>query len=92
MFHPDDPALHNNLGLALGRMGDYRSALGEFRRAGTESGALNNLGYVLFLNGETESAIEHYERALTLAGADRLTIAENLWLAQNALSSEADQP
>ena len=92
LFRPDDPALHNNLGLALARTGDYRSALGEFRRAGTESGALNNLGYVLFLNGEIARAIEHYERALTLAGADRLTIAENLWLAQSALSSEADQP
>ena len=81
----DDPALRNNLGLAVGRQGRYQEAMVEFRRAGTEQAALNNLGYLYYLNGEHAKAIENFERSLQASGGDRLTVVKNLQAAQAAL-------
>ena len=88
LLDPDDPAQHNNLGLAIGRQGRYQEALAQFRLVGTEQAALNNLGYLYYLNGEHARAIEQFERSLQLGGGDRLTVVKNLQAAQAALDRE----
>jgi Flp pilus assembly protein TadD len=61
---PQDRRLHNNLGLALGRRGDYSKAREHFVLAVGESGAHLNLGYILGQQGKYEEAIQHYQVAL----------------------------
>ena len=80
-----DPAVFNNLGLALGRMEYYDDALKAFQRGGSEQAAHNNLGYVSFLNGDYERAIAEYERALLVSGDQKLPVLRNLRAAQRAV-------
>ena len=77
-----DPAVFNNLGVALGRLDRFDEALQAFRRAGPEHVALNNLAFVQRERGLVFEAIESYEKALLAAPPDdRLEILRNLDLA-----------
>jgi Flp pilus assembly protein TadD len=77
-LNPDNPAAHNNLGLALGRLEQYDAALEAFRAGGNEAVAQNNLAHVYYLNGHRELATKHYEQALTLEGAEVLKAGQDL--------------
>jgi Flp pilus assembly protein TadD len=85
LINPHDSAVHNNLGYALGRMGNYRRGLKSFRKYGSESSALNNIGYTSFLNGEYVRAIRYYTAALLADPEDRDRLLVNLRAAENAL-------
>ena len=61
---PQDRRLHNNLGLALGRKGEYSKAREHFVLAVGEAGAHLNLGYILSQQGKYEEAIQQYQSAL----------------------------
>jgi Flp pilus assembly protein TadD len=80
-----DPAVHNNLGLALGRLGRYDEAMSEFQKGGDERAALNNLAYVYYLYGENDKAVELYEQALLVGSDDTVTVIRNLGKAREAL-------
>jgi Flp pilus assembly protein TadD len=81
-----DPAVFNNMGIALGRLGRYDEALEAFLRAGPEHAAQNNLGWVRYEQRHYAAAIAAYERALLAArGEERLKILENLLAARKAL-------
>lgn len=84
-----DPAVLNNLGLALGRLGRYDEALDAFLKAGTKQVAQNNLGYVAYLNGDYDRALMAYETALLEGGDDRLQVLRNFVTAQKARDSKA---
>jgi Flp pilus assembly protein TadD len=80
-----DPAVFNNMGVALGRLGRYDEALEAFRRAGPEHAAWNNMGWVRCEQGHYKAAISAYERALLAArGEQRLEILRNLLAARKA--------
>jgi Flp pilus assembly protein TadD len=61
---PLDRRLHNNLGLALGRKGEYAKAREHFVQAVGDAGAHLNLGYILNQQGKYEEAIQQYQLAL----------------------------
>ena len=56
--------MHNNIGLAYGRKGDYDKAREHFKVAVGEVGANLNLGYVYSQQSKFDQAIKHYEAAL----------------------------
>jgi tetratricopeptide (TPR) repeat protein len=56
--------MHNNIGLAYGRKGDYDKARDHFKIAVGDTGANLNLGYVYSQQGKFDQAIKHYEAAL----------------------------
>src|SRR5215510_12047084 len=56
--------MHNNIGLAYGRKGDYDKARQHFVIAVGETGANLNLGYVYSQQSKFPEAIKHYEAAL----------------------------
>jgi Flp pilus assembly protein TadD len=85
LINPNDSAVHNNLGYALGRMGKYRRALKSFRRYGSKAIALNNIGYTSFLNGDYQRAIRYYEAALMAGPGDTERLLVNLRSAEDAL-------
>ena len=81
-----DPAVFNNMGVALGRLERYDDALEAFLRGGPEHAAWNNLGWVQYEEGHYAAAISAYERALLAAhGEQRLEILRNLLAAREAL-------
>jgi Flp pilus assembly protein TadD len=86
-----DPAVHNNLGLALGRLERYDEALRAFQQAGDEASALNNLAYVHFLNGDYAEAVALYEQALLIGSEHTVTVLHNFGRARRALS-ESQKP
>ena len=75
---PRDPALYNNLGVALGRMRLYEEALDNFRRTSDEADALNNLGLVCHVNGDYGLAITYYEQSLLIGPSERDVVLVNL--------------
>ena len=86
-LQPTDPALHNNLGLALGLQGLHDEAFAEFAKVGSEAQARNNLGWVLYLDGQYEDALHQFELALSIEGDEEvLTVLRNIELASAALS------
>jgi Flp pilus assembly protein TadD len=87
-----DPAVFNNMGLALGRLGRYEEALEAFRRAGPDHAAWNNLAWVRREQGHYSAAISAYERALLVArGEQRLPVLRNLLAARKALEGHKKQ-
>ncbi len=66
--YPDNPYLHNHLGLALKRQGRVREAVSEYEKAlGLKPDyfiAINNLAVALEAEGREALAMEHYEKAL----------------------------
>jgi len=80
-----DPAVYNNLGLALSKNGRYASALEAFRKAGSEAQAYNNLGCVYLNKGKYEEAIKAFEKAIELDPSFYVTAGENLKKARLAL-------
>jgi Flp pilus assembly protein TadD len=87
-INPKDPVVHNNLGFALGRMGEYELALESFDRFGAEADALNNTGYTCSLNGDYSLAIQYYEHALRKEPTDRNRVLLNLRAAEDALLAQ----
>jgi Flp pilus assembly protein TadD len=86
-----DPAVFNNMGVALGRLGRYDEALEAFLRAGPEHAAWNNMGWVRYEQGDYSAAISAYERALLVArGEQRLEILRSLLSARKALERRAN--
>lgn len=69
-LHPDFAEAHNNLGIALSRLGDPASAAFHYGRAleilPDIGQAHNNLGCALILLGELGAAIRHYKQAIAL--------------------------
>jgi len=87
-INPNDPALYNNLGYALGRMRKYGPAFQTFKQYGHESAALNNTGFTCYMNRDYALAIRYYEKALMLNPPDRDRILVNLRNAENALLAQ----
>jgi len=86
-----DPAVYNNMGIALGRLGRDDEALETFLRAGPEYAAWNNMGWVRYEQGDYSAAISAYERALLVArGEQRLEILRNLLITRKALEQPQD--
>jgi len=86
-----DPAVFNNLGVALGRLGRHDEAFKAFLRAGPEYAAWNNMGWVRYEQGDYSAAISAYERALLVArGEQRLEILRNLLITRKALEQPQD--
>jgi tetratricopeptide (TPR) repeat protein len=77
----DEPAvlslLENNLGSALGMLGDLKGAVRHFRRAAERDPSLadarTNLGMALASQGHTQEAMEHLRAALRLNPGDART-------------------
>ncbi len=71
---PGNARAHNNLGAALGRIGQLDQALAHFQQAvdltPREVEARDNLGLALLRRGETEEAAEHFREALRLRPED----------------------
>lgn len=87
-----DPAVFNNMGVALGRLGRFDEALEAFRRAGPEHAAWNNFGWVRYERGHYKAAISAYERALLVArGEQRLQILRGLLAARKALEERTER-
>ena len=87
-----DPAVFNNMGIALGRLGRYDDALEAFLHAGPKYAAWNNLGWVRYEQGHYSAAVSAYERALLVArGEQRLQILRNLLTARKALEGGTKQ-
>ncbi len=87
-----DPAVFNNMGIALGRLGRYDEALEAFLHAGPKYAAWNNLGWVRYEQGHYSAAVSAYERALLVArGEQRLQILRNLLTARKALEGGTKQ-
>jgi Flp pilus assembly protein TadD len=84
---PGEPALLNNLGLAVGFQGLPDSAFTVFRQAGSDAQAWNNLGLVHRFHGDTEAAATAFETAGRLDPNSR-EIAANLIEARRRLSDE----
>jgi predicted ribosomally synthesized peptide with SipW-like signal peptide len=68
--HPDNPAAHNSLGLALFDKGDWEGAVAEYTEAGRldSQNAMphNNLGIVLRHKGDLDGAIASFQKASRL--------------------------
>jgi Flp pilus assembly protein TadD len=84
---PGEPAVLNNLGLAVGFQGLPDSSFTLFREAGSDAQAWNNLGLVRRFHGETEAAAVAFEKAASLDPGSR-EIAANLLEARRRLSDE----
>jgi Flp pilus assembly protein TadD len=67
---PDEPFVHNSLGVALGRSGKPEEAMEQFRKTLALSpdfpDAHNNLGGLLLSGGKPAEAIPEFEKALEL--------------------------
>lgn len=66
---PSARRTHNNLGLAAGRLGDFKRAWSEFQAGGAPAVAQNNLGWVYEQEGDRESACRCYREAQALSPA-----------------------
>lgn len=81
-IRPEDPALHYNLGTALGVSGRLEEAVAAFRRALALKPDLRfvypNLGHALRDLGRTAEAIECYNQAFALPGAEVATMSQIL--------------
>ena len=75
---PRDPAVYNNLGVALARMRLYGEALENFRRSSGDADAFNNLGLICHANGDYGLAITYFEKALLLGPSNRDVVLANL--------------
>jgi tetratricopeptide (TPR) repeat protein len=68
--HPDDPLLHNYLGLYLSQRGDREESMREYRRTVSLdplcAEAWNNLGTQLWSSGSHEEALHNYRQAVIL--------------------------
>lgn len=66
--YPDDPYLHNHLGLALRKQGRPMEAVAEYERAVELKPdyhiAMNNLAVALEAAGDRDLAVEYYRKAL----------------------------
>ncbi len=80
----DDPAVHNNLGLALGLLGRNADSFKTFRASGSVGDAYNNLGYVFFLRGDYDAAIRSYEKALLSDDTDMRRVIRNIYRAESS--------
>jgi Flp pilus assembly protein TadD len=76
--------IHNNLALALCRLGRYPEALEVFKKGGDEASAYNNLGYLYMTEGKYKEAIEAFENALEIKPGFYLKAYENLRKAKAA--------
>ncbi len=69
--YPDNPLMHNNLGLALQRQGRSEEAVAHYEEAirisPTYPDAYNNLGQIMSQRGMPEHAIELYNKTIELA-------------------------
>ncbi len=74
-IEPNNPEAHNNLGVALQRLGRLDEAAQEHREAlrlfPNYAEALNNLGIVAEQQGRLEEAVAHYTAAITLQPRER---------------------
>ncbi|MDQ3011823.1 MAG: tetratricopeptide repeat protein, partial [Acidobacteriota bacterium] len=69
--------MHNNIGLAYGRKGEYDKAKQHFTVAVGEVGSNLNLGYIYSQLGKYDEAIKSYETALKMK-PDSLPAMSNL--------------
>ncbi len=80
----NDPALFNNLGFALNRLGRGKEALPVLRRSldlrPNYALAHTNLGDSLLMDGDAEAAAAEYERALVAKPDSTATLAQLAWL------------
>jgi tetratricopeptide (TPR) repeat protein len=71
---PDAAEAHNNLGLALAKLGQFSQAIASFRKAleirPSYPNALLNLGNAFRRSGQLPDAIKTYESAIALSPAD----------------------
>jgi pentatricopeptide repeat protein len=81
--------IHNNLALALCKLGRYQEALEVFQKSGDEASAYNNLGYIYMTEGKYEEAIEAFEKALELKPGFYVKAYENLKKAKAAYQSSS---
>jgi tetratricopeptide (TPR) repeat protein len=69
-LNPDDPRVHNNLGLALVETGKPEEAMTEYQRSlelnDQSSQAHNNLGSLLAQEGKIDEALAQFQRAVEL--------------------------
>jgi tetratricopeptide (TPR) repeat protein len=76
LLSPDYPALHNNLALALDKLGKTDEAIGHYRKSleieDNSYEVHNNLGMALLEKGRIDEAIEHYQKAIRLTEGRRL--------------------
>jgi predicted O-linked N-acetylglucosamine transferase (SPINDLY family) len=83
-LRPDFAEAHNNLGMALSRIGDTAAAAACYIRAlklvPDHAPAHNNLGCAFILLGELAAAIHHYKRAISI-DPERSSAYTNLVLA-----------
>jgi tetratricopeptide (TPR) repeat protein len=68
---PENPVIHNNLGIVLQKKGKLEEAIGHYRAAlhikPDYHGAHNSLGTALAATGQLAAAISHYRRALQIS-------------------------
>ncbi|HUB81557.1 MAG TPA: tetratricopeptide repeat protein [Bryobacteraceae bacterium] len=73
-LNPDDPRVHNNLGLALAETGHPDDALAEYHKSlelnGQSSSAHNNLGSLLAQQGKIDEALAEFQKAVELNPAN----------------------
>jgi tetratricopeptide (TPR) repeat protein/ferredoxin len=83
-LHPEDPAIHAQIGGVLAELGQFEAALEELREAvrlnPQLAGAQYNIGTILGRLGRFDESIPHYEAALSLTPSDAV-IHNNLGLA-----------
>ena len=63
-LEPSNRKIHNNLALALCKLGRYEEALDAFKRGGDEASAHYNLGRIYMAERRYEEAIKAFEKAL----------------------------
>lgn len=81
--------VYNNLGRALGRMGQYEEAWQAFRKGTNEPHAYNNLGMVYIETGQYPKAIACFQKAIELSETYYTKANSNLAMAKKAFEDHA---
>lgn len=88
MYRDRNRVIFNNLGVSLGRLGQYDDAFRAFKEAGDEATAYNNLGRVYMAKRKYGEDLECFQKAFETSPGYYAGARDNIERAKSALQQQ----